>query len=102
MKLTHSKLLYQEIILPVSHSVYRPFDTMPGLIRITFHLHDKNVMIQRNYNTDENNLSWVEVDNGETELAKTLGGIYELFFRDNDMVSIDIDQPENKTLAFKN
>lgn len=67
---------YSGIIIPVTHSVFKPFRLIPGLIRYTFHLPEKIVTIQRAYNANEDRLCWMEVNKGETALARELGEAY--------------------------
>jgi len=71
---------YSGMPIRVIHSVYKPFPFIPGLIRYTFLLPGGKVTIQRNYNRDERRLCWVEVNKGETEIAKELGEAYENFY----------------------
>ncbi len=72
-------VVYSGETIKVSHSLYKPFNHLPALIRFTFHLPLKKVTIQRAYNLDNDQIYWEEVGKGRTLLAKELGEAYSSF-----------------------
>lgn len=70
---------YLGVKIKVTHSLYKPSPTIPGLIRYTFHLPTREVTLYYLKNENDEEI-WVEIPNKITPLAAELGSAYEKYF----------------------
>jgi hypothetical protein len=77
--ITDITVVYAGEKIKVSHSLYKPFNHLPALIRFTFHFSNRKIAIQRAYNLDNDQIYWEEVGKGITSFAQELGEAYSNF-----------------------